>query len=184
MEFRPGTLEVSSAQLFQLGGELRLNGAQLNLRRNIFTEHPPLILGGGELTGIGSIGFSGTGGGSTVTNLGTTIKPGLPLGVLTFTQRLQLYPDSTVEIDLGGTTPGLEHDQLAVTDLVRLGGTLRLRLVDGFIPAVGDEFTVVTFRTRSSTTFATLEGLNIGNGRRLEVIHEFTRVLVRCVASP
>ncbi|MBL9138779.1 MAG: hypothetical protein JNK85_23110 [Verrucomicrobiales bacterium] len=184
MELRPGTVEVSSAQFFQVGGELRLNGAQLNLRPNIFTDRPPLVLAGGELSGTGSIGFSGSGGSTTVTNLGTLLKPGLPLGVLGFNQRLSLAPGSTVEIELGGTTAGTQHDQLAVTGTIRLGGALRLRLRDGFVPAVGDQFTVATFSSRGGTTFANVEGQNIGGGKRLDVVHESTRVLVRCVDSP
>lgn len=184
MEIRSGAVEVSQGQLFQMGGELRLAGGELKLRRNTFTDRPPLVLRGGELTGHGSVGFSSTGGNVTITNLGCTIKPGLPLGVLNSLQRLTLQSGSVLEIELGGLTPGTEHDQLVVAEVLRMGGVLRLRLRDGYVPSVGDEFTVITFDSSSSTTFATIEGQNIGGGKRLEVFYQSSRVLVRCVAAP
>ncbi len=183
MEIRAGSVEVSGGQLYQTAGELRLAGGQLSLRRNTFTDRPPLVLSGGELTGHGRIIYTSTGL-ATVTNTGSVIKPGLPIGVLTFENRLTLDPGSTVEIDLGGTTPGTQHDQLAVVNLVRLGGTLRLRLREGYVPAVGDKFAVVTFNSSSSAAFSAIEGQDIGGGKRLEVIYESSRVLVRCVAVP
>ncbi|MGI9428482.1 MAG: hypothetical protein ACR2NM_07485 [Bythopirellula sp.] len=63
-----------------------------------------------------------------------------------------------LEIELGGTTPGSEHDQLASTGTVDLGGTLDVSLVDlsnGYAPTAGDQFEIVTSSVNGITgTFA------------------------------
>ncbi len=51
-----------------------------------------------------------------------------------------------INIELGGLTPGTQFDQIAVVNAaVTLGGTLDVRLINGFVPAGGDAFTVVTY---------------------------------------
>jgi hypothetical protein len=47
-------------------------------------------------------------------------------------------------IDLAGTVPANNYDQLAIVQNAVLGGTLDVRLGGGFFPSLGDEFTVVT----------------------------------------
>jgi hypothetical protein len=58
-----------------------------------------------------------------------------------------------------------------------------LQLREGFVPAIGDEFVIITCRSRSTTTFQTIEGQSIGGGKRLDVVYDVDRVRVRCVAA-
>jgi len=143
-------------------------------------------LQGGVLSGTGTLVHTNVSSSlNTITNLGTILRPGLPYGVLTFGNRFVQEAGGVLEIELAGLTPGTQHDQLAVEEVATLGGTLRLQLRNGFMPAVGDEFAAMTYRTRrGGSTFAVVEGQDIGGGKRLEVVYESTRVLIRCVQSP
>lgn len=75
-----------------------------------------------------------------------------------------------LSIELGGTTPGTEHDQLEITGLARLDGTLLIQLLDGYVPAAGDFFDVLRWGSRQGE-FANMppgEGVEYGpNGLRL-----------------
>lgn len=53
----------------------------------------------------------------------------------------------TLEIELGGTSPGTDFDQivhLLGAGTAELGGALEVRLIDGFAPSVGDTFEIIT----------------------------------------
>ena len=111
------------------------DGARLrfNLHRRTFTETA-------SLAGTGTLEFLG----GTMINRGT-VRPGLSAGALTVQGNYPLPQAAGVlEIELGGTEPGFEHDILEVTNTANLGGVLRLSLVDGFEPTGADTFTVVS----------------------------------------
>jgi hypothetical protein len=184
IEIRRGALRLAS-QLTLAAGELRLNGGQLELDRDISRPVPPLVLAGGVLTGSGSITFTNDNNAIRVlTNDAAIIRPGLPIGTLVVSDGLELRSGSVLEIDLAGTTAGMTHDQLNVVVRANLGGTLRISLREGFVPALGQEFVILTCGNRASTQFATIEGTNIGPDRKLSVVYESRRVLLRCVAGP
>jgi hypothetical protein len=46
-------------------------------------------------------------------------------------------------VEIGGTAPGTEYDQLKVNGTATLGGTLNVTLINGFRPAVGDVFQII-----------------------------------------
>ena len=50
---------------------------------------------------------------------------------------------ATYQVDIGGTTPVVQHDLLNVSVLAELDGMLDARLFDGFAPGGGDSFTIV-----------------------------------------
>lgn len=70
-------------------------------------------------------------------------RPGASPGTLTIDSN---YPaeNGVLEIELGGTEPGAEHDQLAVRGKARLSGMLKVDVLDGFTPLPGDFVTVLT----------------------------------------
>ncbi|MGB0600506.1 MAG: dockerin type I domain-containing protein, partial [Rubripirellula sp.] len=54
------------------------------------------------------------------------------------------YADqSTVLVELGGTIAGDQHDRIE-HETARLSGTLQVELIDGFSPALGDAFKILT----------------------------------------
>ena len=55
----------------------------------------------------------------------------------------ELGEENTTILEIGGTTPGNQHDQLVFSGLAALDGTLDIDLIGGFTPALGDSFTII-----------------------------------------
>jgi fibronectin-binding autotransporter adhesin len=106
-----GTLLLSGSNTFSgatvlAGGTLIVNGTQ---------PQSPIQFTAGVLGGRGVVGrVSASGAGAK------TVNPGGVFGVLT-TSNLLLNSFTSIEMDLNGTTPGLNHDQLFVHGSVNLG---------------------------------------------------------------
>lgn len=121
----------------------------------------PLLLKGGSLVGAGKIDGS-------VVN-GATINLGAAPSILqvnggyapSYTQN----PNGVLAIKIGGHTAGTQLDQLAIINngAGALNGTLAVSFINGFVPALGDSFPVVTFGS-SSGAFAAVTGNRSGNG--------------------
>jgi hypothetical protein len=60
-----------------------------------------------------------------------------------------------LNIELGGTTQGVNYDLLQVTGTANLGGTLNVSLFGGFTGTAGDLFDVITYGSRTGN-FATV----------------------------
>jgi hypothetical protein len=110
--------------------------ATLNVSGSIF------IYAGGTLAGNGTTSASVFNGG--------TIDPGsspstLAIGALT------TQAEGKIQIDLAGTTPGTQYDQLHVTGALTLAGTLQVSLAGGFTPAAGNSFDVLDWGTLTGT---------------------------------
>jgi len=98
------------------------------------------------------------------------ISPG-GLGFAALLSR-QLVMDSTdsLIIELGGTTAGTQYDQVRVGDSAKFDGSLTVKLLGGYDPAIGTTFDVVT-STGSTGAFAQLDVQNLPNGKRLVPVH-------------
>jgi len=95
-----------------------------------------------------------------------TVSPGNSAGSITVQGDYTQSADGILEIELGGTGAGTEYDQLIVTGTATMAGTLNVSLINGFIPQVGDSFTILPYGTRSGG-FSTLnlpEGYRWGIG--------------------
>ncbi|MGE3771962.1 MAG: hypothetical protein AB7I32_03495 [Gammaproteobacteria bacterium] len=71
-----------------------------------------------------------------------TIAPGLSPGQLTINGHFANGDDGVLEMELASDTV---FDRLVVTRTATLGGTLRLKLLDGYVPEVGDSFRLFGF---------------------------------------
>lgn len=135
VELETGTLRVL-APYAQGGGSTTIaTGAALSSTQ-------PLAFQSGELSGNGTV----TG---NAQSSGATVRPGTVAGALTISGNYTQSGTGALEIELGGLQPGTEHDRLSVSGTAALGGTLDIRLIDGFTPNVGDRFTVLTCASRS-----------------------------------
>ena len=93
----------------------------------------------------GTLAGSGRIIGALTAQTGSTIAPGNSPGILN-TGDFDLMVGSTLEIELGGTTPGntaTDHDQVNVTGTVTLAGTLDVVNFGGFTSTAGDTFTII-----------------------------------------
>jgi hypothetical protein len=87
---------------------------------------------GGGVTGGGQVFFE------------ADVTPGFSPALVTFGGDVRFGPASKLVVELGGTTPGSQYDQLVVTGNALLDGTLRIDLINNFKPARGDAFTILT----------------------------------------
>ncbi len=97
----------------------------------------PVFLDGGRLDGDGGTGAI------ISTARGGTVAPGTSPG--SFTSGNLFWNEATVfEVEIGGTTPGVDHDQLQVAGGVNLGNAqLQLLLFDEYLPAGGQWLTIL-----------------------------------------
>jgi hypothetical protein len=113
-----------------------------------FLSAPTIYVTGGTLAGGGVI----TG---EVTNSGGAVVPegaGRLLSVVgDFTQS-----GGTMDINLAGFNPGVDYDVLSITGTATLGGTLDVDWANGFIPQIGDQFTILTAPGGVGGAFANL----------------------------
>ncbi len=94
-----------------------------------------VLLLGGAVTGNGTINSS-----FGVTNSGATILPGNSPGILTISGTIYTQNAAGIlNIEIGGTNVGSQFDRLA-TPGAALNGTLKVSLINGFQPAVGDVY--------------------------------------------
>jgi hypothetical protein len=168
--YNSGTVDVGSGTMAfshfykQTAGVMRL--ASGNVLGSV-------IIQGGTLSGYGTI----TG---RVSN-GGTVSPGDPIGALTiigtYTQTGEL------DIDLGGLAPGADYDRLIVTGGANLRGVLRVALNNGFMPALGENFSVLSFGSRVGK-FDCLIGANLGGGTKLLASYSPTNLVLLTTNGP
>ncbi len=118
------------------------------------------------------------------TNAGA-INPGIgagATGVLTIVGNYTQGSGGVLNVELGGTTVGTQYDRLVdSTGTVTLNGAMSVTLVNGFTPAVGDTFTVLTFPSRTGT-LPTLNGLLLGGGIQLDTVWTATSLRLVTIA--
>jgi hypothetical protein len=146
------TADQSLAALNLADGEVRFDGVTVAAAT---TE-----LSGGLLAGAGTV----TG---HVTNTAGSIAPGASAGLLEIEGDYAQGEDGTLAIELDGGG----NDQLEISGAATLAGTLDLSLINGFEPAVGQAFTLLTHASRSGT-FDTITGYDIGGGGSLSVHYD------------
>ncbi|MCA9256944.1 MAG: hypothetical protein KDA33_14950, partial [Phycisphaerales bacterium] len=107
-----------------------------------------MTLNAGALRGAGQLS-------ANVVNNGASVEPGASPGILeivanatpsiagNYTQNA----GATLVIEVGGLTPGSEHDQVLIDGAATLAGTLEFRQLNGFEPSQGDALTVLTAGT-------------------------------------
>jgi uncharacterized protein with beta-barrel porin domain len=108
------------------------------------------------VSSFGTLGGNGTVG-AVVNDNGGTVAPGRSVGRLTINGSYTQTSTGTLAIEIGGYTPGTGYDQVSVSGQAVVGGTLKLSLVNGFRPNVGDTFVIVT-SSSAGGNFATITG--------------------------
>ncbi len=83
----------------------------------------------------------------------------------------------TLEIEIGGHSPGSRHDQINHSGQAGLGGELRIELLNGFEPDVGDRFVIMTFASHTGE-FALVTGRGDCSGPVFRVEYNETEVTI------
>jgi hypothetical protein len=149
----------------QTAGTTVLNGGTIN--------SGPIFINGGSLSGSGTINASGL-----VTNRGQVIPGGTgAAGTLSINGNYTQTATGTLDIDIAGTAAGSQYDQLAISGTAALGGSLDVALLNGFQPALGNTFQVLTFAS-SSGNFHTYNGTSQTNGLFLDPVFQPTNLML------
>jgi hypothetical protein len=131
---------------------------------------------GGTLRGVGSVD-------PALNVSGGKVAPGLSAGVLDVAGSYTQGAGGTLEVEIGGATPGTDHDQLDASDTASLGGTLDIKTPGGFTPSPGDSFTILICSATDcrSGEFATVQGANLGGGLEYQVKYNARDVVLEVV---
>jgi hypothetical protein len=134
-------------------------------------------INGGKLFGTGTVA------GSVVSKASVTAGDSLAkAGMLSVTSYTQQATGS-LNIQIGGLTTGAQYSQLAVANGASLNATLTLKLINSFVPAVGDTFTILTTSARTGT-FATVKGVSINSTEHFQINYGPTSVTAVVAAGP
>lgn len=157
-----GLVDVSSGSL--QAGEIRIGGndgtAMFDLSGDGYVTAGTIDVTEGSFDMTGGTLSATTFIGDLVQEGGTT-SPGSSPGFMTIAGDYQLL-GGDLFIELFGLTEGLEYDQLAVQDDVFLAGNLNLLL--GFVPTIGDMFTIIQNRGPNAVMGSFIEGMMVSAG--------------------
>jgi fibronectin-binding autotransporter adhesin len=108
---------------------------------------------GGVLKGTGTLG-------ALTVDSGATVAPGHSPGCLSTTS---IDLSGTYEAEIGGTSPCTGYDQIQVKagGTAKVGGVLKTSLYGGFVPVIGQSYTIVDNASSNPTT-GTFTGLSEG----------------------
>jgi hypothetical protein len=86
----------------------------------------------------------------------------------------------TFAVNLAGLVPATEFDMLEVTETARLGGTLEVSLIDGYVPNIGDTYQILTAASVVNT-FTDVIAFDEDDllGLAVSVLYSATDVVVR-----
>jgi hypothetical protein len=119
-------------------------------------------------TGRTAVFFGNASGSGFYTGLGTadylaSLSPGNSPASVNYEGNVTLGGAASLIMELGGSTPGSLFDQIHVAGQLALGGTLKVTLINGFMPSTGQSFDIIDWGTLSGT-FSALQ-LPTQNGR-------------------
>ena len=154
-------------------------GSFVNLSSAVITNRGEVIPQGGSLI-LDNINLSET---ETLSGTGTiqadltnagTVSPGLSPGIIAIDGNYTQESTGTLEIEIGGTTPGTEYDQLVVKGTASMAGTLNVSLIDEFSPQLGDAFTILPYGNRSGG----FNTMNLPDGYRWGVNYGYSGLTI------
>ncbi len=124
--------------------------------------------------------FSGTGEVvGSVWNAGL-VAPGDGVGTLSIDGDFAQEAGGQLVVDLASI---VTHDQLSISGTALLDGTIDVRLDDGFLPNLGDFFTIVEADGGVQGNFATQLVPTLGSGLTFQVVYAGTEVTLQVVSQ-
>ena len=172
--FTTGIVDLYGDVDNQAAGKIVVSG------RGTATFYDDLVNNGSVQVSAGStaVYFGGVSGTGSFLGTGTNffegdLRPGASPSIVNFAGDVEFGASSTLEIELGGLIPGTHHDQINVGGQARLNGTLDLVLINGFVPSVGDSFTIMTFGNRVGT-FPSVTGTAVNPNLQLVPVYSAT----------
>lgn len=152
-------------------GTIDIQSGTLRFSRSLSCASTSVVQGGGTLR-VSGISLMNNG----------EIAPGSSAGILAVTGSITQTTSATMTIEIGGSTPGLTFDQLAVSGTVNLDGTLDVSLINGFEPLLGQEYEIVTANT-CNDTFSTVNLPLVDGSPAFAISYEADRVILTALTG-
>jgi hypothetical protein len=158
-----GTLHIAAGQVVFASGFTNNGAVKVTNGANAQFSTPLNFGVNAPLQGTGTINAP------SVTAAGV-VAPGVSPGTLTLTGNLTLLNTSTLLIEIGGRSQGLNYDFLNVGGIGTLGGNLEVSFLNGFQSSVTatDQFTIFTATGTLLNSFD-----NVASGQRLPIFGGF-----------
>jgi T5SS/PEP-CTERM-associated repeat protein/autotransporter-associated beta strand protein len=168
-----GDVTVAGGHLDVMGG-LAANGGTVRLESGILSADSISLAGGGAFDMLGGTLHVDTFTGN-LTNQAGSLAPGRSAGNTTIIGNYTQHAGAKLEIEIGGTSAGGSYDLVGVTGNAVLGGALQLSLINGFVPAPNQTFTLLNTANPSG-----LLGVfsNVTTGQRLATVDGLGSFLV------
>ena len=171
-----GKVTIGAGSSFTVGGTYTQTAGTTTVDGTL-TVPTSMSLQKGSLVGKGTVAAA-LSSNAAVTAGDSSAKP----AKLSITGSYTQQSKGTLNISMGGTTSGTFGD-LAVTNGVVLAGTLNISLINGFVPAIGESFTIVSGSVVSGT-FTTVNGTSINSSEHFQVNYSSNAVTLTVVAGP
>jgi fibronectin-binding autotransporter adhesin len=144
-----GNVTVLGTSTFTVNGTFsQTDGATTLGAGGTLTATGGVNLLGGVLSGSGTVNADVVNAGEL--DVGASGTP----GVLTVNGNYTQTAAGVLNVEIGGSLPGTQFDQLVIAGQATLDGTLNVGLINSFSPAPGDSFKILTF-AGSTGGFAT-----------------------------
>jgi len=126
-----GTFAIDHGRSFTTAGALA-NSGTLRVGTGSLLTVKGALTNTGEIEGNGTIV-------ANVTSSGV-VSPGASPGTLTIGGSFAQTASGILDVEIGGTNAGVDYDVLKVTGSATLAGTLRVTLLNGYVPPAGAGF--------------------------------------------
>jgi hypothetical protein len=184
-----GQVLTTSTHLTNAGTITIGTGSGLDVHGS-FTQTAGTTMVDGLLSATGSLALQkgslfGRGMLAGVVNSSATVIAGdstTTAGKLTVSGTYTQNSTGILDVAIGGTAVGTQYSQLAVSHGVSLNGTLNIKRINGFVPAIGARFTTLTGSIVTGH-FATVNGLSINSSEHFEVNYSGTTVALTVVSG-
>ena len=118
------------------------NQGEIRTSTNGFSVFFGTVSGAGTFTGTGTVNFEGD------------LTPGNSPASVQFGGDVAFGSAASLKIELAGSTPGAQYDQVHVTGQLSLDGELDLSLLGTYMPAVGTTFDILDWGSLAGTFFS------------------------------
>ena len=169
-----GTVRGASGTLSFSGGYTQTAGSTLVEGGGVISSSTLIDIQAGTIGGSGAIA-------AAVMNAGR-LAPGLSPGLLNVPGTCTQTAAASYDVELGGVAPGTAYDKVAVSGPAGLAGTLNVTLVNGFVPADLDTFTIMTYAT-STGSFGSINLPALGGDLVWKVHHDPTAFVLEVLAD-